>query len=110
MAQRRKIDDVGSKGRADMSDAQGAPTLTAMGDMTGQFLQADFSQVVGGAKAGGSRHAGAPDGGSGGGDMPGSVPLLGHVFSEKHPKGRNPQRSAGRKTPAAKSMIRKGMD
>jgi hypothetical protein len=73
MGQRRKIENVGAKGRADMSDAQGPPTLTAMGDMYGHFEQANFAAVKGGAKAGGSQHAGAPDGGSGGGIMPGSV-------------------------------------
>ena len=108
MAQRRKVDNVGPKGRADMADLQGPPTLT-MGDMTGQFLQGDFASVKGGP-TGGSQHAGAPDGGSGGGRMPGSVPLQGHKFMDNPAQGKSPQRGPGKKTPDAKTMIRKGMD
>jgi hypothetical protein len=103
MAQRRKVENVGSKGRADMADLQRPPTLTAMGDMTGQFLQGDFASVKGGPTAG-SQHAGAPDSGSGGGSVPAAAgtPLQGHIQQPAFRHG-GTARSAGparrRRTP-----------
>jgi hypothetical protein len=112
MAQRRKVENVGPKGRADMADLQGPPTLTAMGDMTGQFLQGDFASVKGGP-TGGSQHAGAPDSDSGGGSVPAAArtPLRGHIQQPAlQARGRSAKRGSGQKTRDAKTMIRKVMD
>jgi hypothetical protein len=80
-------------------DEAGKPP-SAMPDNS-QFLLADFAAVVGGAKAGKSQHAGAPDGGAGGGNMPGSEILLGHQdvgADAAKSRGNSPVRSKGRST------------
>jgi hypothetical protein len=92
-----------SKEPVSPSSGDEAGTPTAMGKMTSQFLQGDFAAVVGGAKAGSSKHAGAPDGGQGGGNVPTGSVLGGHIDAgsdASKARGNSPQRSAGRKTQA----------
>jgi hypothetical protein len=101
--------DRADKGLATQKAGDAPPVPPSVIPDNSQFLQGDFASVKGGPK-GGSQHAGAPDGGSGGGSMPGSVPLQGRKFMDNPAQDKSPQRGPGKKTPDAKTMIRKGMD
>lgn len=66
----------------------------------GAHLQANFASVKGGPTAG-SQHSGAPDGGSSGSTMPGSVPLQGHFQQPAlQARGNSAKRGPGRKSPS----------
>jgi hypothetical protein len=82
-------------------DQVGPQPASVMPDNS-QFLQANFAAVVGGATGGSSKHAGAPDGGAGGGSIPGGQPLLGHKdvgADAAMARGNAPQRSKPKPRP-----------
>ena len=78
------------------------PKVPTGGNMTAQFVQVDMSAVKGGPTAG-AKHAGAPDGGVGGANIPAAAgrPNQGHVpagASLISSRGKSPKRGAGHKT------------
>jgi hypothetical protein len=93
--------DKASKGLAAQASPEVPPKLPAGIDPAAQFQQGNFAAVAGGPKAGRAKHPGAPDGGRGGGSVPGGVPLLGHknvAASVPAVKGKSPKRGPGVKT------------